>query len=378
MHIVIAPDSFKESLSAPQVANAIQTGMAAALPNATFSLLPMADGGEGFAQSMLERLGGERFHCDVTGPDFRPVTASFVINREQRLAVLDVASASGLPLMPSTAKNPLHTTSLGTGELIRAALDHDIDEIIIGLGGSATNDAGAGILTALGARLLDGAGKPIIPTGHGLGALMTLDLSTLDSRLRAVTLTAACDVDNPLCGPDGAATVFGPQKGATVSHIRSLEQHLHRFARICHYQLGHAIAHFPGAGAAGGIGAALGGLLNAQLVPGVELLLTRTHAYSTLAQADWIITGEGRVDGQTQHGKVPMALARIGQSHHIPVVVIAGSVGDNCDTLYQHGVKAIFPIQPGPCSLSEALVNTASNVTRTAENIARLMDNPIN
>ena len=257
--------------------------------------------------------------------------------------------------------------------MIRKALDYDIDEIIVGLGGSATNDAGAGILTALGAKLLDGAGKPIIPTGHGLGALMTLDISTLDSRLRAVTLTAACDVDNPLCGPDGAATIFGPQKGANESHIRSLEQHLHRFASICHYQLGHAIAHFPGAGAAGGIGAALGGLLNAQLVPGVDLLLTRTHAYPLLAQADWIITGEGRVDGQTQHGKVPMAIARIAQSHHIPVVVIAGSVGDNCTPLYQHGVSAIFSIQPGPCEHSEALANTTSNLTRTAENIARLI-----
>ncbi|SIO05332.1 glycerate kinase [Salinivibrio sp. ES.052] len=373
MHIVIAPDSFKESLSAPHVAQAIQVGMASVLPNAQFSLLPMADGGEGFAQSFLERLGGERFHCEVTGPDFRPVTASFIINREHRIAVLDVASASGLPLIPLNERNPRHTTSLGTGELIRTALDHDIDEIIIGLGGSATNDAGAGILTALGAKLLDGTGNPILPTGEGLGALMTVDLGALDPRLNTVTLTAACDVDNPLCGPHGATTVFGPQKGAQEEDIRTLEQYLHRFASICHLQLGQSISHFSGAGAAGGIGAALGGLLGARLEPGVELLLSRTHAHHLLAEADWVITGEGRIDGQTQHGKVPAAIARIAHSYHTPVIVLAGSVGDDCESLYQQGIKAIFPIQAGPCALSDALMDSKKNLMRTSENIARMI-----
>lgn len=373
MHIVIAPDSFKESLNARHVAQAIEAGMAPILPHARFSQLPMADGGEGYAQSFLDQIGGERYHCEVTGPDFRPVTAEFVINREHRLAVIDVASASGLPLVPQDARNPRHTTSLGTGELIRAALDHDIDEIIIGLGGSATNDAGAGVLTALGAKLLDGAGHPITPTGEGLGALMTIDLDTLDSRLKAVTLTAACDVDNPLCGPHGATTIFGPQKGGQEEDIRVLEQYLHRFASICHLQLGQSVCHFSGAGAAGGIGAALGGLLGARLEPGVDLLLSRTQAHSLLANADWVITGEGRVDGQTQHGKVPAAIASIAQASQIPVVVLAGSVGDDCKALYQQGVTAIFPIQAGPCELSDALMNSKKNLIRTSENIARMI-----
>ncbi|WP_116644588.1 glycerate kinase [Salinivibrio sp. HTSP] len=373
MHIVIAPDSFKEGLSARHVAQAIEAGMVPILPNARFSQLPMADGGEGFAQSFLDQLGGERYHCEVTGPDFRSVTAEFVINREHRLAVIDVASASGLPLVPQHARHPRHTTSLGTGELIRAALDHDIDEIIIGLGGSATNDAGAGILTALGAKLLDGAGKPIPPTGEGLGALMTLDIDGVDARLNTVKLTAACDVDNPLCGPHGATTVFGPQKGAREEDIRDLEQYLHRFASICHLQLGQSICHFAGAGAAGGMGATLGGLLGAQLEPGVDLLLSRTHAHHVLAQADWVITGEGRVDGQTQHGKVPAAIARIAHADDVPVIVLAGSVGDNCEALYQTGVTAIFPIQAGPCELSDALMNSKKNLMRTGENIARLI-----
>ncbi|QIR05332.1 glycerate kinase [Salinivibrio costicola] len=373
MHIVIAPDSFKESLSAGEAAQAIHDGMARILPKAHFTLLPMADGGEGTAQSFAQQLSGDFHTCQVTGPDFSSITASYVIVPSQRLAIIDVASASGLPLLAHHQRNPLHTTSLGTGELIRAALAHDVDEIIIGLGGSATTDAGAGILVALGAKLLDSQDAPISPTGDGLGRLAHLDLSQLDPRLKRVRLTAACDVDNPLCGPQGAATVFAPQKGASPEQVRQLEQHLHRFASLCRYQLGKSIAQFAGAGAAGGIGATLGGLLGAQLVPGVALLLERSQATPYIAKANWLVTGEGKVDGQTLHGKVPAALAQVAKQFDVPVVVLAGRVGDDCEALYERGVTTILPIQSGPCDLQHAFEHTAENLRRTAENVARLI-----
>jgi len=326
MKIVIAPDSFKESLSAFQAARAIEKGFRDVFPEAEYVLIPMADGGEGTVQSLVDATGGTVIEKRVTGPLGEPVDAFFGLLGDGKTAVIEMAAASGLHLVPNEKRNPLLTTTRGTGELIRAALDKGVEHLIIGVGGSATNDGGAGMIQALGGRLLDQKRQEIAPGGGHLSELAEIDLSSLDSRLKKVKIDVACDVDNPLTGPNGASAVFGPQKGATPEMVRQLDENLSRFADVVEQTLEKPIRHVPGAGAAGGLGAGLLAFLDAELKRGVEIVLEAVQFQERVKDASLVITGEGRIDGQTISGKTPIGVAKAAKQYGIPVIGIAGFV----------------------------------------------------
>ncbi|RRA33935.1 glycerate kinase, partial [Cronobacter sakazakii] len=301
--IVIAPDSFKESLSAMDVAKAIEAGFREIYPQAHYVCVPMADGGEGTVEAMVAATGGQIITTPVTAPLGNKVDSFFGLLGDGETAVVEMAAASGLHLVPTAQRDPRITTSYGTGELILAALERGVKAIIIGIGGSATNDGGAGMMQALGARFLDGEGRELAPGGAALARLERLDLSALDPRLAQVSVTAACDVDNPLCGEKGASAVFGPQKGATPEMVSELDTALRRFGEQLEAATGKAIISAPGAGAAGGMGAALLGMLNAELRPGIEIVIESLGLAQAVRDADLVITGEGRLDSQSIHGK---------------------------------------------------------------------------
>lgn len=371
MKIVIAPDSFKESLSAPDVAAAIARGWQQVFPEAECLLRPMADGGEGTVDALLAAVGGERRECQVRGPMGQPVQAHWGL-LNNGTAVIEMAAASGLHWVPREQRDARQASSYGTGELILQALDAGASRIILGLGGSATNDGGAGLLQALGMRLLDEQGRELPPGGAALAALDQLDLSGLDARLLSVQVEVAADVDNPLCGPRGASAVFGPQKGATPAHVEELDLALGRFARIVAATLGEDHATFPGVGAAGGLGFAARAFLKATFRPGIELVAELSGLATAVAGADLVITGEGRMDAQTLHGKTPMGVARVAQGAGVPVIALAGSLGDNYQALYDAGIEAAFSLAPGPLSLEQAMAGAAGELQARAVDIARL------
>nr|WP_028535129.1 glycerate kinase [Paludibacterium yongneupense] len=372
MKIVIAPDSFKESLSAAQVAAQIEAGFRCIFPDADYVALPMADGGEGTVDALVAAASGRRVHVTVTGPACAPLPSFFGLLGGGRLAVIEMAAASGLALLPAACRNPLHTTTRGTGELMLAALDQGCRHLLLGLGGSATSDGGAGMLQALGARLIDREGCSIPCGGAGLAKLADIDLTTLDPRLAECRIDVACDVDNPLLGPDGAAAVFGPQKGATPGMVAELEAGLGRFADIIAMRLGIDVRAIPGGGAAGGMGAALAGLLGATMRPGIEIVIEAAGLDAALDGADLLITGEGRIDGQTARGKTPMGVARVARQHGVPVIGIAGSLSPDVDAACGHGIDAVFSVLYRPCSLQEALRDAADNIYLAARNVAAL------
>ena len=370
MKIVIAPDSYKESLSAAEVALAIEAGFREVFPDACFCRMPVADGGEGTVDAMVAATGGCRVAARVTGPLGAPVEAFYGLTGDGATAIIEMAAASGLALVPPGLRNPLLTTSFGTGELIRAALDAGARHLIIGIGGSATNDGGAGMLQALGVALVDGAGRALGPGGGGLGELAQIRLDGLDPRLAACRIEVACDVDNPLTGERGASVVFGPQKGATPAMVQRLDANLAHFAAVLQQALGGAVADVPGAGAAGGMGAALLGVLGARLRPGIEIVTTALGLEVAVADADLVIVGEGRLDAQSLHGKAPLGVARIARRHGKPVIAIAGSLGDDVAALRAHGIDAFFSVVRRPCSLEDALAGAADNLHAAARNIA--------
>ncbi len=371
MKIIIAPDSYKESLSAMDVATAIETGFKHIMPDATYVKLPMADGGEGTVQSMIDATGGRLVGVTVTGPLGTPVEGFFGLLGDGETAVIEMAAASGLHLVPTASRNPLLTTSFGTGELIKAALDLGVKHLIVGIGGSATNDGGAGMAQALGIKLLDEAGNPIAFGGGALSTLHTLDTSDIDPRLAHVKLEVACDVDNPLCGDKGASAVFGPQKGATPEMVSTLDSNLAHYAEIMKAQLNSDVKDRAGAGAAGGMGAALLGLFNAELRPGIDIVMDAVNLSEHLKGADLVITGEGRIDSQTIHGKTPIGVARCAKTFGLPVIGIAGSITQDSVVVYDHGIDVLFSAVSGACTLEEALANAKENVELTAQNVAR-------
>lgn len=373
MKIVIAPDSYKESLTALEVATAIEQGFRQVFPDATYCKLPMADGGEGTVQSLVDASGGEIIPCRVTGPLGEPVDAFFGLMGDGKTAVIEMAAASGLHWVPTAQRDPLVTTSFGTGELMIAALDHGVQHMIVGIGGSATNDGGMGMMQALGVNFLDNDHQPLGFGGGALSTLANIDMSALDPRLQNVTIEVASDVDNPLCGPHGASAIFGPQKGATDETIQQLDDNLAHYAQIIAQQLGADIKNRPGAGAAGGLGAALMGFLNATLRPGIEIVVDATGLAAELADADWVITGEGRIDSQTIHGKTPMGVATVAKRFALPVIGIAGCLSTDCGVVHEHGIDAVFSVVPGAISLPDALRDAAINVEQTAANVARLL-----
>ncbi|MGI2175716.1 glycerate kinase [Shewanella ulleungensis] len=379
MKIVIAPDSFKESLSALEVANAIEQGFKQIFPNAQYCKVPMADGGEGTVQAMVDATGGHIVERRVTGPLGTPVNAFYGILGQpnangQHTAVIEMAAASGLHLVPSTQRNPLLSTSFGVGELIADALNQGIKHIILGLGGSATNDAGAGMMQALGAKLTDITGANIKFGGAALATLHNIDIQSLHPNISDCTIEVACDVDNPLCGPRGASAIFGPQKGASAVMVEQLDQALAHFANVINRQQTPKITlgceHQAGAGAAGGMGFGVMALLAASLKPGVEIVTQSVGLAKHCQDADLVITGEGRIDGQTVYGKTPMGVLNVAKRYNVPTIAIAGCLGDNADAIIQQGMIAIFPIIPAVQSLEQVLSDAQLNLTNTAQNIA--------
>ena len=371
MKIVIAPDSFKESLSAPDVAAAIARGWQQVFPEAECLLQHMADGGEGTVDALLAAVGGERREREVRGPMGEPVKAHWGW-LGQGTAVIEMAAASGLHWVPREQRDARLASSFGTGELIREALDAGATRIILGLGGSATNDAGVGLLQALGMRFLDAQGRELAPGGAALAGLDQLDLSGLDARLLKVQIEVAADVDNPLCGPRGASAVFGPQKGATPEHVAELDTALGRFARIAAATLGEDHAEFPGVGAAGGLGFAARAFLKASFRPGIALVAELSGLAAAVENADLVITGEGRMDAQTLHGKTPVGVARVARAAGVPVIALSGSLGDNYQALYEAGIEAAFSLAPGPLSLEQAMAGAAAELQARTADIARL------
>ncbi|EGT4311595.1 glycerate kinase [Cronobacter sakazakii] len=370
--IVIAPDSFKESLSAMDVARAIEAGFREIYPQAHYVCVPMADGGEGTVEAMVAATGGQIITTPVTAPLGNKVDSFFGLLGDGETAVVEMAAASGLHLVPTAQRDPRITTSYGTGELILAALERGVKAIIIGIGGSATNDGGAGMMQALGARFLDGEGRELAPGGAALARLERLDLSALDPRLAQVSVTAACDVDNPLCGEKGASAVFGPQKGATPAMVTELDAALRRFGEQLEAATGKAIISAPGAGAAGGMGAALLGMLNAELRPGIEIVIESLGLAQAVRDADLVITGEGRLDSQSIHGKTPIGVARVAKQFQRPVVAIAGSLTPNYQIVHEHGIDAAFSVIDRIVTLQEALDDAERNLRVTARNVAAL------
>ncbi|WP_409296295.1 glycerate kinase [Peribacillus sp. SCS-26] len=373
MKIVIAPDSFKESLTALEAVHAIETGFKSIFPDAEYCRLPMADGGEGTVQSLVDATGGRIEDRTVTGPLGKPVKAFFGLSGDGQTAVIEMAAASGLHLVPPAERNPLVTTTRGTGELIAAALDTGVKHIIIGIGGSATNDGGAGMIQALGGRLLDALGKEIGPGGGTLRELATIDLSGLDVRLQDVRIEAACDVDNPLTGRSGASAVFGPQKGASPEMVELLDQNLTHFADIAEKALGRSFRNSEGAGAAGGLGAGLLAFLHAELKRGVQIVLEAVRFEEAVKDADFVITGEGRIDSQTIHGKTPIGVAKAAKKYGVPVIAVAGSLSRDSEVVLEHGIDALFTIVPGITTLTDAFEHAGEYMERTARSIAAAM-----
>lgn len=370
MKILIAPDSFKESLSAEQVVEAIEGGFKEVFPDVEVVRLPIADGGEGTTKSLVTATKGRLHQAEVTGPLGGAVNAHWGMLGNNLTAVIETAAASGLDLVPRDDRNPMVSTSRGTGELILAALDSGVQHIIVGLGGSATNDGGAGMLQALGVQLLDSEGNQLPGGGGGLGQLHSIDTSLLDPRLSEVHFDVACDVDNPLIGPQGASAVFGPQKGATQDVILLLDNNLKHFAEVVKIKTGLDVSQVPGAGAAGGLGAALLAFLNAELKSGIDIVLDAVDIDAQLIDSNLVITGEGRIDSQSARGKTIVGVARRAKLHQCPVVALAGSLSSDSSLLHEYGIDALFSIMPGVISLDDALENAAKNLCRTARNVA--------
>ncbi|PAB54296.1 glycerate kinase [Lactobacillus johnsonii] len=371
---VVAPDSFKESMTAKEVCDAMEKGIKKADSAAEVIKVPMADGGEGTVDSLVDATNGQRVIVEVTGPLGNKISAYYGILGNGTTAVIEMAKASGLEIVEKKKRNPMITTTFGTGELIRDALDHNVKEIIIGLGGSSTNDGGSGMAQALGAKLLDQNNNQISFGGGNLDKLDKIDISDLDSRLQDVKIILASDVTNPLIGKDGASRVFGPQKGATPEMVEKLENNLQHYAKIIKRDLNKDVASVSGAGAAGGLGAGLMAFTTCKMRQGVDIAIEVTKLEEKVKSADYVFTGEGGTDFQTKFGKTPYGVAKLGKKYHKPVISLAGYLGEGIDSLYSEGFTAIFGIIPGACDLSTALKNGPSNVARTTENIVRLLN----
>lgn len=373
MKVVIAPDSFKESLSAYEVAVAVEQGLCEVFPEAEFVKVPMADGGEGLVHSLVNTLDGEVITQIVTGPLGEKVEGFFGLIHEGKTAVIEMAAAAGLHLVSQEARNPLQTTTFGVGELILAALDYKVERIILGLGGSSTNDGGAGMVQALGGKLLDVSGCEIGFGGGALANLHSINLEGFDVRLKNVGLEVACDVDNPLLGEEGASAVFGPQKGATAQMVRVLDQNLRHFASVIEKELGKSVSDIPGAGAAGGMGAGLIAFLPCQLRKGIQIVVEATGLEDHIKDAALVITGEGKIDSQTIYGKTPIGVAAVARKHNIPVIALTGTLGPGYEAVYQHGISTVFSIVPGITTLENALENAYQNIVSTTRNIASVL-----
>ena len=357
MKIVVAPDSFKGSLTAVEVSDAIEQGIREIFPEAEIVKIPMADGGDGTVQCLVNATGGDILREKVTDPLGDEILASYGILGDKKTAVIEMAEASGLTLVPENKRNPLITTTYGTGQLIKAALDQGCRKMIIGIGGSATNDGGAGMVQALGAKLLDKDGEEIGFGGGELKKVFRIDISYMDKRLSNTKVVVASDVTNPLCGSKGASRIYGPQKGATPEIIKELDESLAYFAEIIKRDLNKDIKDIPGAGAAGGLGASLIAFLDAELRPGIEIMIEIVKLEQVIKDADLVITGEGKIDSQTIYGKAPIGVAKIAKRYNIPVIAIAAIIGDDAGIVHQYGISSLISVSAQPMRLDESVSN---------------------
>ncbi|MFZ1456196.1 MAG: glycerate kinase [Saprospiraceae bacterium] len=373
MKVIIAPDSFKGSLTALEVAKSIEKGIKKVDANIETVIVPMADGGEGTVQSLIDASEGVMVAAKVHDPLLRPFKSFYGIMGDGKTAVIEMAAASGLELLKNDERNALKTSTFGTGELIKHAIDRGCTEIIIGLGGSATNDGGTGMAQALGVRFRDKKGKEQNMCGAELINIHTVDMSGLDARVKGINIIAACDVDNPLYGIKGSSNVYGRQKGASETDVQTLDKGLKHFSEIMKFGYGFDFSDYPGAGAAGGLGYGLMCFLGATLASGIETVMRATKFTKKIAGADFVFTGEGRIDSQTAFGKTPFGVAQVAKQTNIPVIAIGGSLGNGYKELYNKGFDGIFSIIDKPMTLTDALVNAEELVENMAESIMRLI-----
>jgi glycerate kinase len=373
MKILIAPDSFKNALSALEVAKSLGKGLLKAMPDAEIRMVPMADGGEGTVESLIDATDGRMVRVKVHDPLMREVESFFGITGDGGTAVIEMAAASGLQLIRAEERDPLITTTYGTGELIRAALDRGCGTILMGIGGSATNDCGTGMAAALGVKFLGADADPVGQGGGAVGQIRRIDLTELDPRIKNTRILVACDVTNPLTGPDGASRVYGPQKGADATMVKKLDGNLAAFAELIRDQLGKDIDRIPGSGAAGGLGAGLIAFLGGELVEGVPAIADRIGLEEEVKWADLVITGEGALDFQTRFGKTPFGVARMARAHNKPVIAVAGTLGEGAETLYDMGFDAILSILEAPITLEEAIEKTPILLEKTGMRIGKLL-----
>jgi glycerate 2-kinase len=373
--VLVAPSGFKESLSADEVARHIADGVQRAMPHARVIQAPLVDGGEGFTVALVQATSGTMHERQVTGPVGAPVQAhfGFLGGRSSKTAVIEMAAAAGLRLVPRDQRNPMKTTSRGVGELILAALDAGAERILLGCGDSGVNDGGAGMAQALGARLLDDEGWPIGAGGEELARCQRIDLSGLDPRLARVQLDAAVNWHNQLLGAQGVARVFGPQKGATPEQVVVLDAALQRYARLIQAARGVDVATMPGAGASGGLGAGFAGLLGGRLHPRYEVVMQYLELDSLIEQADLVITAEGSLDHQTPHGKIPAEVAARAKRRGLPVIALAGTIGKGVRVNFDHGIDAFASILKRPCTLEDAIANAGKLLVRAAEDALRMV-----
>lgn len=374
MKVVIAIDSLKGSLSSMEAGMAIKDGILAAKPDAEVIVKPLADGGEGTTDALIEGMNGERIDLTVTGPMHTPVDAYYGYLKDTNTAVMEMASAAGITLVPDSEKNPLLATSYGVGEMINDAIQRGCRNFIIGIGGSVTNDGGIGMLKALGVRFLDENGEDAGEGGQTLAKVARIDVSGMNPLLKECHIQVACDVNNPLCGENGSTYVYGPQKGVTEDMKKTLDEAMAHFARVTSETLENDYMNTPGAGAAGGLGYAFLAYTGAALTPGIELILDAVELEEELSGADVVVTGEGRLDFQTAMGKAPVGVARLAKKYNAKVIAFAGSVTKEATACNKEGIDAFFPILRSVCTLAEAMdpVNARNNMIATVEQVFRL------
>lgn len=373
MNIIIAPDSLKESLPADKVAQAIANGITKVFPNATITQMPMADGGEGTVQALVKATNGKIITVEARNPLMRLISSFYGVLGDRETAVIEVAAASGIELLRKEERNPMIASSYGTGELIKDALDRGYRKFIIGLGGSAMNDAGSGILTALGAEILTKEGVRVKDGGGDLKQAVSIDYTFLDSRLKECTFKLACDVSNTLTGLHGASYVFGPQKGATDEMVKELDEALRNYGSLLHKITGKDIASIPGTGAAGGIASSFLAFFKTELVPGFQMIAELSGLVSKIKGANMIITAEGKTDLQTLSGKVPFGISKLAKESGIPAFILTGGIGKGAEELYQHGATAILPLADKPMPLEEAMTRTAELLENASERLGRII-----
>lgn len=373
MKIIIAPQAFKGSISALDAAHAMEAGVKAAVPDAETVLVPIADGGDGTLETLVEVSSGRVETTKVTGPLGKKVDAEWGAMGDGNTAVIEMARTSGLVLLKPKQLDARKATTYGLGEAITGAMDAGYRRFIVGIGGSATNDGGAGMAQALGIRLLDASGDDLERGGAALAKLDRIDASGLDPRAREATFEVACDVSNPLCGPEGASAVYGPQKGASPEDIEELDTALRHFAHVVRRDLDVEVNHMPGGGAAGGLGAGMVAFLRGSLRPGVDIVLEAVGFREKLEGADLVLTGEGQMDFQTVFSKAPIGVARLADDRGVPVVGISGSLGNDFHKVHEHGIDAVFAITTGPMTLAEASADAARLITTTTEEVMRAL-----